>query len=192
MGLNNRFIITYPIQNKRLIADYLNANAVLDDPGFFEKQDTLSGSMQLLVRPDRFIRRYFREFYHSPFESRRARMEDFRVEEQRVRIGMLDFAVKRTTAEQNMLTLTCVSDDMSLLFNDSPGIRQWFVDLCRAGAAYSGIYHNENTWYELIWWGGAERSMRLDDSIWSRSDAVLILNDFLPLAFDSWFNTMDE
>ncbi len=192
MGLNNTFIIRFPAQKKNLVADYLNANALFDYPGSFEKQDTASGSLQLLVRPDRFIRRYFREFYHSPFEARRQRMEDFMADGQRVRIGMVDFSVRPATPDRFIFTLTCVTDDMSLMFNDSPGIRQWLVELCRAGAADTGIYCKENDCYELVWWDQAERTMRLDDSIWNRPDTLLILSDFFPLAFDSWYNAIDE
>ncbi len=188
MGVDHSFKLIISNKNRALVDQYLQENTL--DPVDFNHE--ISGAIALLVEPDRFLRRYFRDAYCCSFGYKDTSIEAFMIGK-RCYVGMFYYEIKQFNPNEFSITFTCATSDMSLMCNDSLSIRAWFINLCKAGNASLGVYHCENRHYEIFWWNQAVCALQLSESIFADPDSSLeILQDFYPLAFDSRYNAIDQ
>ena len=191
MGANHTFTLRLPIARQQALLDYLRANTSEGAAVESDWRANQLNSLVILVTPDLCIKRYWRGFYCVDIGPRSDNMDAHMLGD-RCMIGAWDISVKHDLSGQVSMAFSCVTSEMSYLCNDSPSIRTWFTNLCAAVHATIGVYHCDNVYYEVFWWEHKACSLRISADVYNLgAESLGILEDFYPLAFDSWYNTID-
>lgn len=166
MGINNIYIITIKKEDRSKAIDYLLANCEIRDNQLPDPLASRHNCLSLKVKPDISIKRYLRNYYYyGRFNADYQKQKiEHSITDGCSNIGCVDIDVKEFNSKIN-LSFVCVSSRMSELFSDSESIRNWFVELCKATKAETGIYSRENHYLELFWYKGLSKSLKVGDEM---------------------------
>lgn len=168
MGINNTYIITIKKEDQTKAVDYLLANCNISENQLPNPLDSKDNCLSLKVIVDIPIKRYLRSYYR--YGRSGASYQEHKIEHLLTNgyasIGCVDLDTKEFDSKIN-LRFVCVASTMSELFTDSESIRNWFIELCKATNAETGMYDRENHYLELFWYKGNQKSLKVGDKILS-------------------------
>ena len=166
MGINNTYIITIKEEDRAKAVDYLLANCNINPNQLPNPLESKDNCLSLKVKVDIPIKRYLRNYYrygryNSDYQEQKI---EHLISDGYSKIGCVDIDTKEFDSKIN-LRFVCVASTMSELFTDSESIRNWFIELCKATNAETGMYDRENHYIELFWYKGIRKSLKVGDKI---------------------------
>lgn len=166
MGLNNSYTITIDKSEKDKAVNYILRSCLIRENQLPNPLEADDKCITLKVEIDIPIKRYLRNYYYygrsnSDYQEERI---DKRIVANMTTIGCVDVEIKEFSHKIN-IRFVCVTSQMSELFTDSLSIRNWFIKLCEATNAETGMYDRENHYIELFWYKGIRKSLKIGDKI---------------------------